>query len=361
MQCTINKLPKSQVEIEITLASAEWEEFLNAAAGELAKEIKVDGFRPGKAPRQLVESYVGSQKLLETAADLAVRKSYVQAVMEKNIEAIGRPAIDVMKIGFGSLFVFKATVTILPAVELGDYKKIAKEIKNKSAEELEPIEKDIANALEYIRKSRVAKESMPTEQNKANEQAYDKKKAQDQSLSSLSEINDDFARSLGKFKDLVELKNSICDGLKMENKEKEKQRWRIEMITKLAEQSKMEIPEVLILSELDKMIEELKGNILSLGMELDKYLEEIKKTEEDLRKEWRKKAEERVMTALCLRALADKEKIEVSQEEVDKESIRLLNYYNQAGHQVDIDYLKEYTKGMLKNEKVFQLLEGFRA
>lgn len=359
MKTNIKKLPKSEVEIEFELNPEEWEEFLDSAAGELSKDLKIDGFRPGKAPRNLVETKVGSENLLEKAAELAVKKTYVDEVINQNLEVIGQPEIQVLKVGLGSPFIFKAKAVCLPEVKLtDDYKKIAQNVQHKPGSELEPAEKDIDNTLEYIRKSRAMSNSKPVSTEGLPSNLEGKPSESEPELPAL---NDEFAKSLGNFENLEALKKSVREGLKMENEGKEKQRRRLEIIQKIAEQSKMEIPEILISSELNRMIAEFKENIVGLGLDFNKYLEEIKKTEDDFKKEWRDKAGERVKTALSLRAIAEKEKIEVGQQEIDDEINKFLRRYpnvDEAKKQIDMNALMEYTKGALKNEKVFQLLES---
>lgn len=369
MKFTKKNLPKSEIEIEIELPAGEWEEFLDFAATDLSKELKIDGFRPGHAPRSVVEQKVGSNHLMEQAAEKAIRKNYVRVILDEKIEAIGQPEISVMKVGLNSPFVFKAKVGVLPKVELGDYKKAAESIKSKKAEEIEPTEKDLNGALEYIRKSR-AKSDTNTRDANIRMHANDTNKCEDPNCdynhvtpldnAILPELNDEFAKSLGNFENLEALKKSITDGLKMENQEKEKQRWRIEAIKKISEEAKIEMPEALVDAELNKMVEEFKDNVAHLGLEFDKYLEQIKKTEADLRKEWRSKAGERAKIALSLRAIAEAEQIKADEKEVEDEINKYLKYYAENAEQIDINRLKEYTNGVLKNEKVFQYLEQYK-
>jgi trigger factor len=128
----------------------------------------------------------------------------------------------------------------------------------------------------------------------------------------------------------------------------------------IAKNSTGEIPGVLLESELDKMFLELKNSIGEMGMELDKYLEHIKKTEEDLRKEWGKDAEKRVKIALSLRAIAEKEHIEPSEEEVETKANNSLNNFKNDGHdikKIDRAALAEYSKNIIRNQKVFEFLE----
>ena len=176
----------------------------------------------------------------------------------------------------------------------------------------------------------------------------------------LSEINDEFAKALGSFSSLGDLKQSVKDGLMQEKETMEKQRIRIELIEKIAADSKTEVPESLINEELEIMMNELKASIGQLGLDFEKYLSEIKTSVDNLKKSWKEQAEKRVKIGLCLKAIADKEKISVSEEEVEQRVNEDLKYYGsteQVKKDIDLSALKEYTKNILINEKVFALLE----
>ncbi len=239
MKFTKKDLSKSEIEIEIELPAGEFEEFLDSAAEDLSKELKIDGFRPGHAPRNIVEQKAGSNRLLEQATEKAIRKTYVKVILDENIEAIGQPEITVLKVGLGAPFIFKAKVAILPEVVLNDYKKVAQNMKSKKAEEIEPTEKDLAGALEYIQKSRVKSDVNSTQDCHDPNCDHESLPRVD---SEGPELNDEFAKSLGNFENLEALKKSIADGLRMENQEKEKQRWRVEVVKRIANEAKMEIP-----------------------------------------------------------------------------------------------------------------------
>ena len=164
----------------------------------------------------------------------------------------------------------------------------------------------------------------------------------------LAEINDEFAKSLGNFDSLNGLKNSIKDGLMQEKELKEKERIRLELIEKIADDSKIDLPEDLINQELENMLNEFKASISVFGLDFERYLKELNKTTDDLRKEWKKQAEKRIKIGICLKAIADKEKIEASDEEVEQR-VGVEN--------IDLNKSKEYTKNIIINEKVFELLE----
>ena len=176
----------------------------------------------------------------------------------------------------------------------------------------------------------------------------------------LPKINDDWAKSLGNFDCLATLKKSIEQGLFQEKEIKEKQRIKIELIEKVAQDSKIQIPDVLVEQELERMLNEFKASITSMGLKFEDYLKQLKKTIEELKKDWQKQAEKRVEIALCLQAIADQENIQVSDEEVKEKINQDLKHYpnvEEVKKNIDLDKLKDYTKAILRNEKVFELLE----
>lgn len=187
----------------------------------------------------------------------------------------------------------------------------------------------------------------------------------------LPALDDEFAKSLGNFESLNNLKKSIREGILKEKEIKERERIRIELIEKVAQESEIEAPDILIRQEIEKMLAEFRASITSLGLDFEIYLRESKKTIDDLKKDWQKQAEKRVRIALCLREIAEKENIEVSDEEVKEQINEDLKHYpnveeveknidpspSAEGGRVDLNALKEYTKNVLRNEKVFELLE----
>lgn len=173
-------------------------------------------------------------------------------------------------------------------------------------------------------------------------------------------INDEFAKSLGNFESLNKLKKSIEEGLFQEKQMKEKERIRIELIEKIAQDSEMKVPEDLVKRELERMLNELKMSIANMGLDFDRYLKEINKTIEDLKKDWQKQANNRIRVALCLQAIAERENINVTEQEIKERVDNDLKQYpniEEVKKKIDLDALKEYTGNILRNEKVFELLE----
>lgn len=174
------------------------------------------------------------------------------------------------------------------------------------------------------------------------------------------ELTDEFAKNVGKFSSVQELRQSIHDGIVQEKQEKELQRVRTLMIEEVARRATIEVPEVLILSELEKMLADLKTSIENTGIKWEDYLLHIKKTIDELRGDMREEAERRVRIALCLRTIADDEHIQPDKEEVEMRAHEIVRQYKDlrdAASALDPKELREYTLGILRNEKVFTFLE----
>jgi len=180
----------------------------------------------------------------------------------------------------------------------------------------------------------------------------------------LPEVNDDFARSLGKFGSLPELKENIRSGLRKEKEEREKERFRICLVERIAEKADVQFPPSLVDKELEGMITELKLETEGLGLAWPEYLKQIKKDEVGLKIELAKQAEKKVRYSLILGAIADEEKIEPLAAEVEEEVNKFLRHFSppaEAEKSIDVAKLTQYTKGVLRNEKVFQFLEKLAA
>lgn len=173
-------------------------------------------------------------------------------------------------------------------------------------------------------------------------------------------LNDEFAQSIGKFKTLEDLKKNIKEGLLLEKKQKETERWRLEALEKIIAETKIDLPEILVQNEIEKMIEELKAQLEKMQLPFDKYLEQIKKSEEDLKKEFKELAEKRVSSALVLREIASIEKIEASEKEIEEKVNGILSQIpeTEKKEKINQDNLKEFALGIIRNEKVFEILEG---
>lgn len=419
MKAEINKLPKSQLEITVEMPWQEFQPFVGKAIKVLGKGVEVKGFRPGKAPQEFTEKEIGKDKILEWAADIAVREKYAQVVAEKQIEPIGAPRVEILKLAEGNPFCFKVQFEVLPKIKLPDYKKIASGVEKKEV----PVKvEEVEDALKWLQKSKATFEDLKRgakkgdfieieyqspqiennkvfkdafllgegrlapgfEQNlegvKAGEERkfniefpkdYGKKelagkkaefkvKMKKAQLMKLPELNDGLAESLGQFKDLEGLKRSVKQGIAKEKGAAEVKRWREEVLERIAKATEFEAPESLVALEQEQLFLGLKNGVeKELKMEFKDYLAENKKKEEEVRQDFFKPAQKRVKNLLLLREIGKQEKVEVADQEIEEYVNRFLTTYPQpdkAKQEIDVDKLKEYYKGIIYNEKVMQLL-----
>ena len=424
MEIKITSLPKSKIEIIVNLNKKDLLPFKDIALKNLNKDLKVNGYRVGKAPLSIAENHFSPLKIYEKAASLAIEKFYPQIIKEKNIQAIGYPSINITKIIPNQEVEFKSEISIIPDLNLPNYKKIAKDMQAKKLN-VAIEKKEIDDALLWLQNSRsvlekvkrpAEKEDIVTidyqikekeslikngedknysfilgkghfipgfEENligmKAGEnkifnitvpKSWVQKDLQGKKLSveiSLKEIkkkelpplNDKFAQELGKFKDLEELKKNILKGLKIEKEAKEKEKWRLAVLDRIITDTKANIPEILIHTEIEKMMEELKSQLEKIQLTFEKYLEQIKKTEEELRKDFRELAKKRVFSALVLRKIGLLEKIEISEDKIKEKANEILQQIPdpKVKERINPEDLKEFALGIARNEKVFQILE----
>lgn len=178
----------------------------------------------------------------------------------------------------------------------------------------------------------------------------------------LPELNDEFAKSVGNFESLDALKKNIEDGIKKEKEQNEKESFRNGLLDKISAESEIDLPDVMVERELDKMIAEFEGSISQYGADFNSYLANIKKTEESLRADFRNQAEKRIKAALVLAEIIKKENIQAEETELTEKANEMLAKFQDmetASKSIDPERLKEYARTILLNEKAFTLLENF--
>ncbi|MDD4531084.1 MAG: FKBP-type peptidyl-prolyl cis-trans isomerase, partial [Candidatus Pacebacteria bacterium] len=175
----------------------------------------------------------------------------------------------------------------------------------------------------------------------------------------LPEINDEWIKTLGEFSKVEDLKEDIRKGIKQEKEVAKKQKQREQAIQKILEKVKFEVPSVLVEREVGYMIDNVKSRVASeLNMPFEEYLNQIKKTENDVKKEFEKIAEEKVRGFLVLHQIEKDEKIEVSDKEIDDKIEEMINSYpdkESARKNIDRDHLKMHIEDDMKREKIFKL------
>lgn len=380
MQQTLKKLEKSQIELIVTVTPADYEKDMLAAATRLSERAAIHGFRPGKAPYEIVKQNLGEIKILEEALQSIVEKNYHAAVLAEKIDTIGMPEITIEKMAPGNDFVFKAVAALLPQVKLADLSTIKvgkKDVKVDDAKINEVLEnlrkmqaKEVIKEGEAEKEDKIVvamnmtKDKVPVEGGQAPqhqvylsephyipgfaEQLVGLKKDEVKEFTlkfpdehyqkhlagktidfhikvnevysiEYPEINDELAIKLGQ-PSLIALKELLQTNLTKEAENKEAQRLEMEILEKTVAASEFdEIPDVLINAEKQKMFQELKGSLEQQGMSFDKYLKDIKKTEEEIANDFSERAVLRVKAALVSRQVAKENNIKVEQDELDKE------------------------------------------
>ncbi len=387
----IERLPKNAVKLTVTVPAEDVRPFMEAAAARISEASTIPGFRPGKAPYDVVKQRVGEMKILEEALEPIVRATYVRALEEHELDTVGSPHIDVEKMVPGNDLVYTAEASLLPAVtRLADYAKITVERKKAEAGE-----EDITRAVDDLRRMQtrevrgaagkaaegtdkvvvsidMKKDGVSVEGGQSpnhaiylgeehyipgmKEQITGLKEGDKKTFTltfpadhnskllagqpvefdvAVKEIyaletpaaDDAFAVSLGQ-KDFATLKGLVKANLDKEKLQEEEQRIEKTLLERIAEESRFEdIPDLLLNEEINKMVHELQQAVEGQGMDFDAYLKNLKKTLADMKMDFTPQALTRIKVALVLKEIAKKEKIAPEEAEIDAEVDELASRY----------------------------------
>jgi trigger factor len=348
----VAKLPKSEIEIEGEIPSEIFESYYSKAIKKIGENLEVDGFRKGKVPENIILSKVPEAHVLEEMAELALAEHYPKILESEKIDAISRPEISITKIARKNPLGFKIKTAVLPQIKLPEYRKIAKEILrsdlgNSKRSDLEVSGKELEDTIMDIRKSRAAKVHMAKHDHKEGEK-------HEEVNPELPEFNDAFVQALGPFKDIADFKAKLKENLKLEKENRNREKTRLKIMEEILNQSTLEVPEILINVELDKILYRMESDITQMGLKFEDYLKHMNKKPEDLRKDFRVDAEKKAKLTLVLNEIAKAEKIEADQEQVSKEVAAILAHYKDA----DPERARIHAENVLTNEKIFQFLEN---
>lgn len=423
MDVAVTRKPDvSQAEVKISATPEEFEPFVEQAARQLTKERALKGFRPGKAPVKVVMEALGQEAVVHAAVDLALPRLFVTAVLEHDLEALGRPATTIEEASLEHGVRFTTLVDVLPEVVIGDVTTI--QVERKAAE---VTDEQLQQELTYLAKSRstyldvarpaqqgdtvvvdfdVMMDGKPLEGGKsANHpvhlgeghfipdfetkltgiQAGDTReftmkfpddygqealrgkaatvtvKAHAVRKRVIPAIDDAFAKSLGQFADLAALKATMQENMLHERQHHEEDRVRGELAEKLAEVATIPaLPVSLVEREVDRRVTEFAELLAMQGKTVDQYVIEREKSVDDVRAEMRPAAEKTVRVSLALRAFARQEKIEVADEDVEREVQAYVQQFKdpqRAGAQVDTEELRTSVINTLRNQKALERLE----
>jgi len=385
MKVTTQPGAAGQVVLEVEVPNEKVAQSYERAFQKLAQKVKVPGFRPGKAPRSLLERAVGAEALQDEVVKFLVPDSYEEAVQISSIEPVDTPEIEIVQFEKDKPLIFKASVSVKPEVKLGDYKN-----HGLTLSEVEVTDEEVSQALDELRERQASlvvvdgrearagdfliidmegfSDGVPLLGSKSEDvplvlgdgkfvpgfednlvgletgkekdflvtfpQDYHDVKLAGQLVSfhvKLKEIkekvvpnlDDEFASTLGQYKSLDELKNEIRKSLNLQKEIEAKAKFAEGVVNYAVNNATVEIPQVMIDEEIKFRISDLKDRISQRGITYENYLKYTKKTEDELEEEMRPIAEKEVKTRLVLEVIANKENIRVSDEELEAEAKRI--------------------------------------
>lgn len=345
MKKTIKKLPKSQVAIEVEIPSEIFESYREKALKMAAEHVELPGFRKGKAPVAMVEKEIKPMALLEEMANLAIGEHFPKILIDEKLDALGHPMITITKIAKGDDLHFTATIAVLPEIKLPDYKKIAV-AENAKVADSTVTDEELDGAIKELKKNRAHNEI-----HKSGEK-HDHAEFEKQEFDSTLDL--DYVKQLGPFETVEAFKEKFRENIKMEKEGHDREKRRIAILEEIGKETEIEIPDVLIENELEQLIARLKGDIAQAGIPFEGYLAHIKKTEDDLRKDLLPDAEKRAKIELVMVTIGNEEKLKASDEDVERETKRLIQTYQDA----DPLRARAYVAHMLMNEEIFKFLES---
>ncbi|ARQ07344.1 trigger factor [Macrococcoides canis] len=376
--------------LTVTVPAEEVNAGLDKAFKKVVKQVNVPGFRKGKMPRQMFEQRFGAEALYQDALDFILPDAYASAVEEAGINPVDRPEIDIEQMEKGKELIFTAKVTVEPEVELGDYKglEVEKEDTEVTEEDLnKAIEADLARKAELVVKeegevaegdvvnldfdgyvndeafeggkaegydleigsgqfipgfeeqligTKVGDEkdvnvTFPEEyhaEELAGKEAVFKVKINEVKSKEVPELDDEMAKELDESVDSVDAyKEKYKKDLQEQKTLQAENNMKESLIAQAVENAKVDIPEAMINTELDRMMQEFEQRIAQQGLNLDLYYQFSGQTEEQLKESMKADAEARVKTNLTLAAIAKAENIEVSDADVDAELSKMSEQF----------------------------------
>ncbi len=426
MKTKLKNISDVKVELAISLGAEELKAAEQVALTKLAKEVKIEGFRKGKAPLEMVAAQVDTNLLNQETLENALSKSVAEAFLKEKVQAINRPEVDVKKFIPGTELEFTATAEIMPKVELGDYKKLGvkkeaikvskKEVKEtierilKNFAEKKKVEREAKNGDEIIIDFLGKKDGVAFDGGKAEkfplklgsksfipgfEEGLIGKKAGDELSLDLEfpkdyhakdlagakvvfevkihevrenvepEINEEFLSKLGDFKTKEEFEKQIEEDLKTQKQAEADEKFKDELVKKLAEVSKVPVPEILLEDQKRSIEMDMQQNLMYSGLSLEDYLERMGKTREEwLEKDVKEASEMRVKSGLALAELSKVEKVKSDTKELDARIAQLKEQYGNSKEvqkQLSSDDVRRNLANQILTEKTIDLLVKFNS
>ena len=399
MSVQVENLEKNMAKLTIEVSAEDLEKALEAAYQKQKKQINIPGFRKGKVPRVMIEKMYGPGVFYEDAANSLMQLNYPSAIDESGIDIVSRPSVEVVQIEKGKPFIFTAEVAVRPEVTLGKYKGVTvtkidttvsdeevdaalEKERNNNARTITVTDRPVAEGdtavidfegfvdgeafeggkgenhpleigshtfIDNFEEQLIGKNAGDDvdvnvtfpEQYQAAElagkPALFKVKIHEIKTKELPELDDEFAQDVSEFDTLAEYRESLKKNLEEQKEKEAKGTKEDEAIQKIIDKSKMEIPEAMIQTQCETMIDEFAQRIAQSGLTMEQYLQFSGLTIDAMMEQVRPEALSRIQSSLVLEQIAKEENIEVSDEEVDAEIEKMAKSYG-----MEADKLKEY-------------------
>ncbi|WP_297711820.1 trigger factor [Clostridium sp.] len=414
MEAKMEKIDVNIVKFEVKVEAEKFDAALARAYKKNVKNFNVPGFRKGKVPMNVVKKYYGIEVLLEDAVNFAIEGSYSEVLKENNIVPVDYPKIDVVEVGEGKDFVYTAEVTVYPEVELGDYKGLSiekktyevteeevskklKEMQEKNARVETKAEGTVENgniavidfkgyvdgeafqggegkdySLEIGSKTFIdtfeeqlvgAKVNDTVEVNVTFPENYGKEELNGKpakfevtikeiKVKELPELDDEFAKETSEFDTIADLKADVTKKLEEANTERSEREFEEAVITAVAGNAKVEIPEVMVEKEVDKMVQNLQQRLQYQGLTLEQYFQFTGTDEEKMREYMRANAQTKVKVDLVLEAIEKAENIEATEEEIREKAVEVAKMYSASEDEKMVDLLMQSQQAALRADVI---------
>ena len=399
MSVKVENLEHNMAKLTIEVSAEELEKALNTAYNKQKRQISVPGFRKGKVPRAMIEKMYGAEIFYEDAANELMQQTYPSAVDESGVDIVSRPTVDVVQIEKGKPFIYTAEVATRPEVTLGKYMGVTVTKIDTSVTE-EEVEAELENQRNTNARTVTVTDRPVKEGDTAvidfegfvDGVAFDGGKAENHSLEigshsfidtfedqlvgknagdefevnvtfpeeyqaadlagkpavfkvkineikakELPELNDEFAQDVAGVDTLAEYKEELKKNLTEKKENEAKKTKEDEAIQKIIDKSKMDLPEAMIDTQCETMVNEFAQRIAQSGLSMDQYLQFSGMTVDQLKEQVRPEAETRIKSSLVLEQIAKEENIEVSDEDINAEIEKMAKAYG-----MEADKLKEY-------------------
>ena len=411
MSLQVEKLEKNMAKLTIEASAEDFEKAIQKVYLKARGKINIPGFRKGKAPRKLIEKMYGTGVFYEDAANDLIPTAYAEALKDCDLEIVSRPEINVTQIEAGKPFIFTAEVAVKPEVTLGEYKGVEVE-----KSDVEVTEEDINKEVDKERENNsrtidvddravesgdiikldfdgsvdgvpfeggkaenytltigsgsfipgfedqlIGEEKDVTvtfpedyhEKSLAGKEAVFKCKVNAISVKELPEADDEFASEVSEFETLAEYKEDIKKKLTEKKEKAARAKKEAQAIEKAVENATMEIPDAMIDTQVQSMMEDFARRMQSQGLSLEQYFQftgmDVKKMHDQMKPE----ALKRIQNSLVLEAVAKAENIEISDEKVDEEIAKMAEAYKMEVEKLK-DLIGESEKDQMKKDLAVQ-------